>query len=109
MKPHEETWNWIVGTVYEADVSSPVPLATFGSSERAQLAAAAPEMARLLLGLAANWHHDRPPEVPAPVGYFRCESCESEIVRPGSAEKHMDNCELVAVLVKAGVLGSGHT
>jgi hypothetical protein len=47
--------------------------------------------------------------VPAPVGYFRCESCESEIVRPGSAEKHMDNCELVAVLVKAGVLGSGHT
>ncbi len=94
MKPWEETWRQ--SEAYPEDV--------FGreggdilfegvecsdqahSHARAQLAAAAPEMARLLLEL--EWDH------------AECNIC-------GGTHEHESDCRLVAVLRKAGVLRHG--
>lgn len=102
-KPHEETWidEGSDGTLlYRDEDGDDIEFGNIPDPDRARLAAAAPEMARLLLELAAKWVAE---QNGGPC-YFRCESCEFEVVKPGSAENHADDCRLVAVLRKAGVL-----
>ncbi len=127
MKAHEETWelteDWVDddGKRHTNDVingsSTEVFLSASDSYDRLRLAAAAPEMARLLLEL--QWAGDEggydgrpccpccyalPPEkVHRPSvridAYTRTEA-RDEILYG----KHSDDCRLVAVLRKAGVL-----
>ena len=82
VKPWEETWTESEVWTFDQDDSPFDEVCT-----RVKLAAAAPEMARLLLDL--EWMGE-------PGGY-RCPSC-------ADYHRHRPNCRLVAVLRKAGVL-----
>lgn len=132
-KPHEETWEYrptredvvvrepngdyaIMDLDHDAEFNP-----THILDARGRLAAAAPEMARLLLELewaGSEWDYGgsdpccpccgerAPMQVHIPAkridAYTRTEARDE--VRYG---KHTDNCQLVAVLRKAGVLRHG--
>lgn len=100
MKPWEETWEaiiwmhdveqrpiWAVETNHNppraGEVELPICEFSPGDAERAKLAAAAPEMARMLLEL--EWHH------------AECLVC-------GETHKHAPDCRLSALLRKGGIV-----
>jgi hypothetical protein len=83
MKPHEETWTVLGDDVHIQDGGAHV-VGPFGDSATAKLAACAPEMARMLMGLSA----------------WGCPICEQVV---GEGQEHCDDCELDALLRRAGV------
>lgn len=93
MKPWEEEWRLArEGSRTMLCGPDPYPAADFYGSEgdaRILLAAAAPEMARMLLEL--EWSGDE--------ARYRCPACEAT-----AHPNHAPDCRLVAVLRKAGVL-----
>ncbi len=103
MKAHEETWElvprnggWRLHAEGEEEHS------TFWDADpgRARLAAAAPEMARLLLELQWSGGSYEGDHMAA-----CCPSCEAfSVTSDVTAGKHEPGCRLAAVLQKAGVL-----
>lgn len=98
MKPWQESWFEHDGDVWNGSdhiMSVRAPdCSDAEAAQRGRLAAAAPEMARLLLELQ-DGHC-------VPVGYdnhHACVFCDS----PGPDVKHEQDCKLMAVLRKAGV------
>ena len=98
MKPHEETWvrsgaeiDTTPGCDAVADFANGFGGPRPGDIPRAQLAAQAPAMARMLLSL--QWS--------AGDNGCECPSC-GEII--GSKDTHDPDCALVAVLRAAGVI-----
>jgi hypothetical protein len=120
MKTHEETWTRVLwmhdhnqDPIYGIE-SDAIPkkvddhFCEFSAGEhaRSQLAAAAPEMARLLLDV--QWTptgYDHEPCCPV------CTMSKPRVQRDDAnfTHGHSKDCAFVAVLVKAGVLPSGDT
>jgi hypothetical protein len=125
MKTHEETWDERGERIDLCEEQKPYGvvavkmIATFHCTEgdcteaaRAKLAAAAPDMARLLLELQAVDTSD---------GEYRerCPSCQDKTMLPPDGKigtpydvhpgEHSKDCKLIAVLRKAGVIADKET
>lgn len=103
MKPWEETWavhrdsSRLVVKVADFPGAHGVAMALDASHiERAKLAAAAPDMARVLLDV--EWQHRERSE------YRRCPTCDGdETTEDEPRTGHRPDCALDAALRKAGV------
>lgn len=101
-KPHEERWAAHKDCVVEPTSWKTIfiPHEDFRDDElardRAQFAAQAPAMARLLLKLGAKFG-------PSDDGYRVCSCCEAE-AHATSAVPHTEDCALATVLRAAGAL-----
>jgi hypothetical protein len=100
MRTHEETWAHEGGTLYITKLNregEESPGATIGEVPgRAQLAAAAPVMARLLLRLGLGAGQEESGETPS------CAVCHHAIAK--GFDDHAPGCAIVVTLVRAGVV-----